>query len=72
MNYAQGESGVVSRNRPDEENMVALMNRYVAELQSHRWRGLDARATVLEGEDHATVFPRLVTQGLLWALPKQD
>jgi len=61
-----------TRNRPDEENMVALMNRYAAELRSHRWRGLDLKVTVLDGEDHATVFPRLVTQGLIWALPKQD
>ena len=61
-----------ARNRPNEENMVALMNRYVAELRGYRWHGLDAKATLFEGEDHATVFPRLVTQGLVWALPKQD
>lgn len=61
-----------TRNQPDEEDMVALMNRYVAQLRGLRWRGLDAKATVFEGEDHATVFPRLVTQGLVWALPKQD
>lgn len=52
--------------------MVELMNRYVADLRAQRWRGLDVKATVLDGEDHATVFPRLVTQGLMWALPKQD
>jgi uncharacterized protein len=61
-----------TRTRPDDVNMVALMNRYAAELQAQRWRGLDVKATVLEGEDHATVFPRLVTQGLMWALPKRD
>jgi uncharacterized protein len=59
-----------NRNHPGEENMVALLNRYVSELRGHRWRGLDVKVTVLEGEDHATVFPRLVTQGLIWALPK--
>jgi len=58
--------------RPDDENMVALMNRYAAELRAQRWRGLDVKATVLEGEDHATVFPRLVTQGLMWALPRRE
>lgn len=58
-----------TRARPDQHNMVALMNRYAAELRAHRWRGLDVKATVLDGEDHATVFPRLVTQGLMWALP---
>ena len=61
-----------ARSRPKEANMVELMNRYVADLRAQRWRGLDVRATVLDGEDHATVFPRLVTQGLMWALPKQD
>lgn len=61
-----------TRARPHDVNMVAQMNRYAAELQAQRWRGLDVKATVLEGEDHATVFPRLVTLGLLWALPKRD
>ncbi len=61
-----------TRTRPDEMNMVALMNRYVTALRARHWRGLDVKATVLDGEDHATVFPRLVTQGLIWALPKQD
>lgn len=60
-----------TRNRPDREKMVMQMNQYVAELRSHRWRGLDVSASILDGEDHATVFPRLVTQGLVWALPKQ-
>ena len=59
-----------SGNQPGGENMVALMNRYVAELRGHHWRGLDVKAKVMEGEDHATVFTRFVTQGLAWALPK--
>ena len=59
-----------TRHRPAGERMVELMNNYVAELRTHRWRGLDVKATVLDGEDHATVFPRLVTLGLIWALPK--
>jgi hypothetical protein len=61
-----------TRDRPGDEDMVALLNRYVAQLRSHRLRRLDVKATVLDGEDHATVFPRLVTQGLMWALPRQD
>lgn len=61
-----------TRDRPGDEDMVALLNRYVAQLRSHRLHRLDVKATVLEGEDHATVFPRLVTQGLMWALPRQD
>jgi uncharacterized protein len=59
-----------SKSRPNDENMVALMNQYVAALRANKWRGLDVQSMVLEGEDHATVFPRLITHGLLWALPK--
>lgn len=61
-----------SRTRPDAEKMVELMNRYTTELRAQRWRGLDVKASVLDGEDHATVFPRLITQGLVWALPKPN
>ncbi len=59
-----------SRGAPDKQDMVAQLQRYAAQLAARRWPGLDAQATVLDGEDHATVFPRLVTQGLVWALPK--
>ena len=60
-----------TRNRRTRKDMVGLMNRYMADLRAHRWRGLDVKAAVLDGEDHATVFPRLVTQGLMWALPRE-
>lgn len=46
-----------------------MMQRYVAVLRSQRWRSLDLKASVLDGEDHATVVPRLISQGLVWALP---
>jgi predicted alpha/beta superfamily hydrolase len=59
-----------SRTHPDDQDMVAQLQRYMAALRAQRWRALDVQASVLDGEDHATVFPRLVTQGLLWALPK--
>ncbi len=59
-----------TRQRPDDEDMVAQLQRYVAALRAQRWPALDVQASVLAGEDHATVFPRLITQGLMWALPK--
>lgn len=67
-----GELEQPTRHRPGKENMVALLNRYVAKLRTQRWHGLDVNAAILNGEDHATVFPRLVTQGLIWALPKRE
>ncbi|MFN7723999.1 MAG: alpha/beta hydrolase [Rubrivivax sp.] len=56
--------------RPRDEDMVGQMKRYAQALQALPWRQLDLKAQVLDGEDHATVFPRLVTAGLAWALPK--
>lgn len=56
LGHAQGECGVASRNGD----------------YTPTDRSQDRRPLVLEGEDHATVFPRLVTQGLMWALPKKD
>lgn len=58
-----------NRHRPRDEDMVGQLQRYAALLRQRGGPGLDMTSTVLEGEDHATVFPRLVTQGLLWALP---
>jgi predicted alpha/beta superfamily hydrolase len=61
-----------SRAHPDHEDMVGQTNRYVAALRKQQPAGLDVKATVLDGEDHATVFPRLITQGLVWALPRRQ
>lgn len=55
--------------RPRDEDMVGQLQRYAAQLRQRGGSRLDLQAQVLDGEDHATVFPRLVTQGLLWALP---
>lgn len=50
-------------------NMVADLDQFVTQMRSHRYQGLDLKSTVLNDEDHATVFPALITRGLMWALP---
>jgi hypothetical protein len=58
-----------SSRHDKEEDLVADLKRCVAQVRSHRSVGLDMGETVLAEEDHATVFPALVTRGLAWALP---
>lgn len=50
-------------------DMVGDLNRFVTQMRSHGYKGLDLKSTVLNDEDHATVFPLLITRGLIWALP---
>ncbi|GAB3248262.1 alpha/beta hydrolase [Chitinimonas naiadis] len=54
-----------------EGEMVGDMRRFVRQMQSHRYTGLDVAGKVFEEEDHSTVYPLLITRGLLWALPKE-
>ncbi|MCA0177271.1 MAG: alpha/beta hydrolase [Proteobacteria bacterium] len=61
---------IPSKARPNAKDMVGDARRFVTQLRTRRHPGLDVALTVLDGEDHATVFPRLITQGLMWALPK--
>ena len=50
-------------------DMVGDLDRFVKQISARRYKGLDIQRTVLPDEDHATVFPALVTRGLMWALP---
>ena len=52
-----------------ECDMVGDLNRFVAQLQGRKYKGLDVESTTLNDEDHATVFPALITRGLMWAFP---
>lgn len=52
-----------------QKDMVSDLKRFTAQLQRRGYQGLDVQSTVLHDEDHATVFPPLVTRGLMWALP---
>lgn len=52
-----------------ENDMVQDMKNFEKQLNSHRYPGLKVRSEVIQDEDHLTVFPPLITRGLLWALP---
>lgn len=50
-------------------DLVGDMQRFEQRLASRDYEGLTIESAVLPGEDHLTVFPALVSRGLLWALP---
>jgi predicted alpha/beta superfamily hydrolase len=53
------------RSRSEEDaDMVADLRDFDAALKSHRYPGLTTRLEVFAGEDHASVFPFLLTHGL--------
>lgn len=49
--------------------MVANAQRFVAELKAKHYPGLPIKMTTTADEDPMTVFPAVITRGLLWALP---
>ncbi|WP_269531747.1 alpha/beta hydrolase [Chitinimonas sp. BJYL2] len=53
-----------------DTDMVGDQRDFVRQIQSHRYQGLDLQATVLQDEDHATLFPAMLSRGLMWALSK--
>jgi predicted alpha/beta superfamily hydrolase len=48
----------------DDADMVADLREFDAALKSHRYPGLTTRLEVFAGEDHASVFPFVLTHGL--------
>jgi predicted alpha/beta superfamily hydrolase len=59
------------RSRTEEDaDMVADLRDFDAALKSHRYPGLKTRLEVFAGEDHASVFPFLLTHGLRAYLKK--
>jgi predicted alpha/beta superfamily hydrolase len=48
----------------DDADMVADLREFDAALKSHRYPGLRTQLEVFPGEDHASVFPILLTHGL--------
>lgn len=58
------------RSRAEEDaDMVADLKEFDAALRAHRYPGLRTRLEVFPGEDHASVFPILLTHGLRAWLP---
>lgn len=52
-----------------EGDMVADMQAFERALKSRRYPGLRVESTVIDGEDHLTVAPVIITRGLRHALP---
>jgi uncharacterized protein len=54
-------------------DMIADLREFEQALRSRNYPGLKLSTEIIPGEDHLTVFPAIVTRGLLWALPaKRD
>jgi len=50
-------------------DLVGDMQAFERRLESRGYTGLSVDSAVLADEDHLTIFPALVSRGLLWALP---
>lgn len=48
----------------DDADMVADLREFERQLKAHRYPNLKTGLTVFEGEDHASVFPFVLTRGL--------
>jgi predicted alpha/beta superfamily hydrolase len=60
------------RLRSEESaDMVADLREFDAALHAHRYAGLTTRLEVFDGEDHASVFPLVLTHGLRAYLKKE-
>jgi len=60
------------RSRSEENaDMVADLREFDAALKSHRYPGFKTQLEVFPGEDHASVFPILLTHGLRAYLRKE-
>jgi predicted alpha/beta superfamily hydrolase len=49
-------------------DMVGDMQRFERTLKSRRYSSLHIESHVIDGEDHLTVAPAILTKGLLWSL----
>jgi uncharacterized protein len=50
-------------------DMIGDLESFEQALKARRYPNLRIQTTVIEDEDHLTVFPALITRGLKWALP---
>lgn len=54
-----------------QNDMVTDMHAFERNLSSHHYPNLKIRSTVIDDEDHLTVFPAIVTRGLVSVLGKR-
>lgn len=53
------------RSRSEEDaDMVADLQEFNQKLKAHKFAGLTTRLRVFDDEDHASVFPMVLTHGL--------
>lgn len=50
-------------------DMIADLQEFEKALRSRDYPGLSLTSEIIPGEDHLTVFPAIITRGLMWALP---
>ena len=50
-------------------DMIAELQEFEKALRSRNYAGLKLTTEIIPDEDHLTVFPAIITRGLLWALP---
>ncbi|WP_250458869.1 alpha/beta hydrolase [Microbulbifer litoralis] len=63
--------GERENGKPDSAfNMVDDMMAFEKVMASRNYKGFDVSARVIADEMHVSVFPTLITDGLLWAVPK--
>ena len=59
-------------NKNNDANMMQDLFRFQKTLLTHHYPGLSIHSTVIQDEDHLSVFPSLITRGLKWALPAKN
>jgi predicted alpha/beta superfamily hydrolase len=50
-------------------DMVRDLSDFDRALKSRHYPGLNVQMKIIDDEDHLTVFPAIITRGLMWALP---
>ena len=55
-----------------ENDLVKDMLAFEKQLRARRYRHLQVSAYVIPDEDHLTVFPAVISRGLVWALPGKN
>lgn len=58
-------------NVPNGFEMVSDMNTLEERLKSRAYKNLNMKSIIFPNEDHETVYPTFITQGLLWAFKKE-
>lgn len=67
--YETIEPGSKDPRFNDNVDMIGNAKRFVAELKARHFPGLHIQVNTVPDEDHLTVFPAIITRGMLWALP---